>query len=251
MYYSDIFTLSQLVGSTDVDILNDLSDLKLQKTIEYQCKAEDKRIKKLSLSNSLSFDKVLPRNILIIIFGYTGEDNIRISRAIALGQSGRPNISTRENCILYVEQLSKNSCDFKQFLILFRKLHPDDQESILNNISVDEVVRLFHIPKKMERRLKDGMTGVSKSVKLEKKSWSNPKPSFLVNDPFYLKSIPSNTNVSRDTRTKLQKFDETIQEYNRITKINSTENRRVTGIDKLSKSLTSLNKTTHLLSNHI
>ena len=208
--------------------------LKLQKKLEQQYHAEQCLIKKLAIVNSLSFDTVLPKDLLTEVFEYMGDDNMRIAKAIAVRHVSRPNISTAKNCKMFVEQLSCNSGSLKQFLVLFRKHHPDDQEQVLNLLSVSDIIRLFHVPNRMKRRVSECLTGIVKSFKIEKKSRTKATAPFMMQDPTYARPVQPDAKVSEDVRTKLQKFDDTLVEYKRIVKNNRKEDRRRSGADKVN-----------------
>jgi hypothetical protein len=212
--------------------------LKLQKKLDRQYHDEKCLIKKLSIVNSLSFDTVLPKDILIGIFEYMGSDNMRIAKEIACGRASRPNISTHTNCKLFVEQLSCNSGSLKQFLVLFQRHHPEDQTQVLNLLSVNDIIRLFHVPNTMKRKVRECLTGVVKSSKIAKKFRKKAFPAFpafSMQDTSYIRLFQQTKQETTDARTKLQKFDDMLVEYRRIRKINLKEERRLTGADQFDR----------------
>jgi hypothetical protein len=211
------------------------NQIKFQKKLESRYYEEKCIIKKLSIVNSLSFDNVLPKHILIGVFEYMGNENIRISKEIACGHFSRPNISTHINCKLFVEQLSCNSGNLKQFLVRFQRHHPDDQTQVLNLLSVSDIIRLFHVPNKMKSRVRECLTGVVKSSKIAKKSSKNARSVFSMQYPSSARMPKQTKQETTDVRTKLQKFDDMLIEYRRIGKINLKEERRLTGADQFDQ----------------
>jgi hypothetical protein len=210
-----------------------------EKRLLDQYKSEASSIKKLTIVNSLSFDHSYPKEVLILIFGYLGKDNHRIAKTIVKNHVTRPNLSTQKNCKFYVEQISCNTGNFKQFLVLFRQHKPEDQQKILDILPIRDIIKLFHVPCKMKSKiskcLQNKEVKPTPKRKKSRKKKASATSSWMSRDHTYPRRHQIAEPVVKIKKTKLQIFDETISEHLRIGKRNVEQMSRMSGADQFDK----------------
>lgn len=202
-----------------------------KKYLEHQVHSEKCLLKKLASVNALSFDTILPKDIMVTIFDYVGQENKKLAKDIALSSSTRPNLSIKENCALYMKQMSCNSGSFRQFLELFRNHHTDDQSAMLN-MPVSQVIKLFHVPKKMERAIREALTGIKQKPSRKSNKRTEKASHWMPKDPFSPKRRASPISEPLPEKSKLQRFNEAIAQHQKNSRKNIKQMRQMTGKDK-------------------